>query len=577
MKEERPLNKTMFCYNERRYVSQARVTGPFQPCIDYGPDTIDESVEIPERESKKDETSKNISNLNKNAVLSDSTKDTRQIIQNQRNYAESDSDASTVEYTLTHASNNVTSKSDQHTGLLSPKNQNDMGNNDFSEVHMSPVKKKKKRDENNFRLCEASNEKRHCGNFFEPEESPSESEQSPIKKKRTLTPSGFSQKKSSKIRPSRNENNNEEGPLRINPSVTKRHANSSVKMSQKQAYQTLSNVQVECDSSRTSPVKRKSSKATYDAIHQNHFGPEASVIESKTLPKKITQVTGDQLNHSRQKNLSAKDKAPKNKRAAPVDNNEAHSDFGENSIPIVKGKENKTTVLGKNRHSLPPTKRTISRTHDNQSQNIVANGNISEPANGLRRSTRFRVPPLDIWRNERLVFETLPSGEVKCSIDKGSEEDKYGLIQIQKKAERRNKMKKKQAQRTVEKTPILDIKTGETVVALVHRPFESLEWSVPPNEVEVPPPYTMAKTFTAKSTSFGFLHISPFSTKEKQYSPVNNLHFVVVKGHLQVTIQDTTFTFTVGDSWVVPVGVPYSITNCSRARALLSFSAFKEE
>ncbi|GFY41845.1 CENP-C_C domain-containing protein, partial [Trichonephila inaurata madagascariensis] len=596
--------------------------------------------------------------------------------------AESDSDASTVEYTLTHASKYVTSKSDQHTGLLSPKNQNDMGNNDFSEVHMSPVKKTKKRnsriisdyDEASRRekspskpelspvmrerstisgqekspykttrritptfIKSLSQEKspskpeessvpkgrprmpkessieekspskpkespvpkgrpkmpkeasieekssvkrkrpRGTVEHFEPEESPSESEQSPIKKKRTLTPSGFSQKKSSKIRPSRNENNNEEGPLRINPSVTKRHANSSVKMSQKQAYQTLSNVQVECDSSRTSPVKRKSSKATYDAIHQNHFGPEASVIESKTLPKKITQVTGDQLNHSRQKNLSAKDKAPKNKRAAPVDNNEAHSDFGENSIPIVKGKENKTTVLGKNRHSLPPTKRTISRTHDNQSQNIVANGNISEPANGLRRSTRFRVPPLDIWRNERLVFETLPSGEVKCSIDKGSEEDKYGLIQIKKKAERRNKMKEKQAQRTVEKTPIVNIKTGETVVALVHRPFESLEWSVPPNEVEVPPPYTMAKTFTAKSTSFGFLHISPFSTKEKQYSPVNNLHFVVVKGHLQVTIQDTTFTFTVGDSWVVPVGVPYSITNCSRARALLSFSAFKEE
>ncbi|GFS49456.1 hypothetical protein TNIN_356191 [Trichonephila inaurata madagascariensis] len=154
--------------------------GPFH-LIYYGPDTIDvlESVEIPERESKKDETSKNISNnnienLNRNAIiLSDSTKDARQTIQNQRNYAESDSDSSTVEvYPFMHRSTYVTSKndsdtstvvenllinrskyvtskSDQHTGMQTPKkrllNENDIDNNDCSEVHMSSVKKTKKR------------------------------------------------------------------------------------------------------------------------------------------------------------------------------------------------------------------------------------------------------------------------------------------------------------------------------------------------------------------------------------------------------------------------------------------------
>ncbi|GFY59729.1 hypothetical protein TNIN_304121, partial [Trichonephila inaurata madagascariensis] len=178
---------------------------------------------------------------------------------------------------------------------------------------------------------------------FEPEESPSEHEQSPIKKKRTKTSSGFDQKKSaSKIRPCRNENINEEGPLRINRSVTKRHADSSVKMSHKHAYQTLSNVHVECDSSRTSPVKQKSSKATYDIINQNHFGPEASVIESETSPKKITQVTGDQLNHAGQKNLSAKAKVSINKSAAPVDNNEILRPFQKNPQSYCqKGKKNK--------------------------------------------------------------------------------------------------------------------------------------------------------------------------------------------------------------------------------------------
>ncbi|GFS49462.1 hypothetical protein TNIN_356211 [Trichonephila inaurata madagascariensis] len=76
-KEEGPLRiKPSSVIKKKIHVSKTG-TGPFQPCIDYGPDTIDvlESVEIPERESKKDETSKNISNkLNRNAILSDSTK-----------------------------------------------------------------------------------------------------------------------------------------------------------------------------------------------------------------------------------------------------------------------------------------------------------------------------------------------------------------------------------------------------------------------------------------------------------------------------------------------------------------------
>ncbi|GFV34940.1 hypothetical protein TNCV_3482351 [Trichonephila clavipes] len=45
-------------------------------------------------------------------------------------------------------------------------------------------------------------------------------------------------------------------------------------------------------------------------------------------------------------------------------------------------------------------------------------------------------------------------------------------------------MEKKKVQ-TVENTPIVDAtRTGETVHALLHRPFESLRWSMLPNEVE---------------------------------------------------------------------------------------------
>ncbi|GFW89606.1 hypothetical protein TNCV_1024901 [Trichonephila clavipes] len=111
-------------------------------------------------------------------------------------------------------------------------------------------------------------------------------------------------------------------------------------------------------------------------------------------------VSGKYNRHHVQNKVSAKAKASKNKSAAPVENNEVQSDFGENSMPIVKRKENRMTVLGKNNRypcSRSPTKRIISRTYDKQSKNVICNGNISEPANGLRRSTRFRLCPL--WTN----------------------------------------------------------------------------------------------------------------------------------------------------------------------------------
>ncbi|GFR14360.1 hypothetical protein TNCT_324461 [Trichonephila clavata] len=161
---------------------------------------------------------------------------------------------------------------------------------------------------------------------------------------------------------------NEEGRLRIKPSVTKkRHGSSSVKTSEKDISQTRSDLfQFEKDSSvlssKRSPVKRKSIMAIN---HPSPFGPEASIIES---PKKITQVIEDQCNHSRQTKSSAK---AKNKRAAPVDNYEVQSDLGENSLPIVERKENKMTASGKNNRqprSEKSLKRTISHTHDKQSK-----------------------------------------------------------------------------------------------------------------------------------------------------------------------------------------------------------------
>ncbi|GFQ78738.1 hypothetical protein TNCT_231401 [Trichonephila clavata] len=73
---------------------------------------------------------------------------------------------------------------------------------------------------------------------------------------------------------------------------------------------------------------------------------------------------------------------------------------------------------------------------------------VSGSANGLRRSTRIRVRPLETWRNERLVFKTSTSGEVEClGIEKGTPADNSGLLQMERKRERIELKKKRTVER----------------------------------------------------------------------------------------------------------------------------------
>ncbi|GFR28876.1 CENP-C_C domain-containing protein [Trichonephila clavata] len=206
-----------------------------------------------------------------------------------------------------------------------------------------------------------------------------------------------------------------------------------------------------------------------------------------------------------------------------------------------------------------------------------SNGNISGPATGLRRSTRYRVPPLEAWRSERLIFK-LENGEIEClGIDRGTAADNSGIAQMQRKIRRiqNNKTKAIERSRSVRSilTQVRNTQTGRFVQARVHRPFQSLEWSNSPDQVR-PPHYTLTKAFSSSSICFGFIEINPFCTTGTSVSQTENIHICIIKGHLEVTVEERKFIFNRGDSCIVPFGVPYLITNCSNTKAQIAFCHF---
>ncbi|GFS38507.1 hypothetical protein TNIN_190121 [Trichonephila inaurata madagascariensis] len=66
------------------------------------------------------------------------------------------------------------------------------------------------------------------------------------------------------------------------------------------------------------------------------------------------------------------------------------------------------------------------------------------PSQLSRRSSRFQVPPMDIWRNERLVFETRLQAMLSVVLIKELRKKNFGIDPNCKKAERRIQTKKKE-------------------------------------------------------------------------------------------------------------------------------------
>ncbi|GBM60365.1 hypothetical protein AVEN_79958-1 [Araneus ventricosus] len=207
--------------------------------------------------------------------------------------------------------------------------------------------------------------------------------------------------------------------------------------------------------------------------------------------------------------------------------------------------------------------------------------NASSPCKGLRRSSRYRRPPLASWRNERFKFvKASAEKEYECvGVEEGQPEDDFAFRTLKRRQSKVRKRKivawekRKNVPKHIKKTPIINEKTEKIIELYLHRPFSSYEWTLPPNEDN--PGYVISRTFKSRFMTFGFLEIAGHSMKDRQHSPQDNLHFVVVSGVVEAVINATSFTFQKGDSFIVPVGTFYSISNETSNKALLCFTSFR--
>ncbi|XP_055943809.1 uncharacterized protein LOC129974987 isoform X1 [Argiope bruennichi] len=201
----------------------------------------------------------------------------------------------------------------------------------------------------------------------------------------------------------------------------------------------------------------------------------------------------------------------------------------------------------------------------------------------VRKSSRMRFPPLASWRNERIKYAKLSSGELKCEgIDKGRAEDDYAFRYLKKKLNNKDKRfklktdikkKGKNIRELIKKTSVTDV-LGRTIKLNLHRPFSTCEWTLPKDEGSNPG-FMLCRVFSADLMTFGFLDIAAHSMKDMRYSPSDNIYFIVIRGIVDVKIHTTFFTFTKSDTFIVPAGIAYSISNNTSRNAVLNFTSFK--
>ncbi|KAJ3310732.1 hypothetical protein HDV04_004688 [Boothiomyces sp. JEL0838] len=322
-------------------------------------------------------------------------------------------------------------------------------------------------------------------------------------------------------------------------------------------------------------------------------GPSDNGYENNAMETNVPAISDDAPSTesvTKKKKSIKKKNGDKAVKMEPNDENETNATVPKKKRgrPAKKEKDYTLAELNLNSDSEPILKRPKIKVKKEPLTIIekqVERQNVSESEDGLRKSKRTKVPPCAFWRNEKVIYGRRDSGRyllikgigpVVTSIQEVLRipSDDESIPARRPKVKNRIRVKKEYEEPEVEPEPV---PSEIEVMNYVTKQFEFQKIAVTPNMLETHKSigsgdYRFQKVFSEGDfIASGVLEISKGAEKPNKNSHASAMIFVVLVGHIQVTVNKTEFNLSKNGQFFVPRGNQYSIKNVGQSEAKIFF------
>eukprot|EP00057_Strongylocentrotus_purpuratus_P034106 XP_793941.3 PREDICTED: transcriptional regulator ATRX isoform X1 [Strongylocentrotus purpuratus] len=210
---------------------------------------------------------------------------------------------------------------------------------------------------------------------------------------------------------------------------------------------------------------------------------------------------------------------------------------------------------------------------------------------GVRRTRRQRVRPLEYWRNERPLYERRKSGGLALAgiISPGAPEERVSVRSMRQPAKPKGHLPVTPSHISIHASPpvgtskvcqptinVVNPDTKQEVAIDAVATSKMLKFTGPSGLPAKPDDaITISKALSQKAFAAGILTIRPFGEKGSQLVRRDTMIFYVVRGKVAMTLHETSQILQSGDWFFVPKGNVYNITNLRRDEAKLTFFQLK--
>ncbi|XP_063962482.1 centromere protein C-like [Lytechinus pictus] len=267
---------------------------------------------------------------------------------------------------------------------------------------------------------------------------------------------------------------------------------------------------------------------------------------------------------------------------SPVSSSGARSAASSGSI-LKSSKNNRQRDEKKKKYSILFTEKPLSKAY------IIK----PDEEDGVRRTKRQRVRPLEYWRNERPLYERRKSGGLALAgIISPEAQDRVSsrsAKSFKKQGKPKGHLPVTPAHISIHASPpvgtsdvclptvnVVNPETNQEVAIDAVATSKMLKFTGPSGLPAKPDDaITITKALSQKAFAAGVLTVRPFGEKGSQLVRRDTMVFYVVRGKIAMTLHKTSQILQNGDWFFVPKGNVYNIKNLRKDEAKLTFFQLK--